>query len=112
MSQAKRLKVTPAADGQPAAQTRRIHLWSPPRACSTAMMYSFHNRPDTTVVRDSLTAIDRSGHINTHLRGWHDRRMSLSMLTFSRRSLIYIGTKGGWWKRPSPQIGMRWLKMC
>ena len=32
------------------AMVKRIHMWSPPRACSTALMYSFNNRPDTTVV--------------------------------------------------------------
>lgn len=49
--------------------TKRIQLWSPPRACSTALMYSFGNRPDTSVVRysPSLSPHPRiAAHVLTH----------------------------------------------
>ncbi len=36
--------------------TRRIHLWSGPRNLSTAMMYSWRSRADTTVVDEPLYA--------------------------------------------------------
>eukprot|EP00041_Stephanoeca_diplocostata_P017580 m.357062 g.357062 ORF g.357062 m.357062 type:complete len:265 (-) comp20755_c0_seq27:3160-3954(-) len=34
----------------------RIHLWAPPRSCSTSLMYSFGNRKDTLVVDEPLYA--------------------------------------------------------
>lgn len=37
-------------------QTKRINLWSSPRNISTALMYSFAQRPDTTVVDEPLYA--------------------------------------------------------
>ncbi len=42
----------PGAD----AATQRINLWSSPRNVSTAMMYSFRQRSDTTVVDEPLYA--------------------------------------------------------
>ena len=36
--------------------TQRIHLWSGPRNVSTALMYSFAQRPDTRVVDEPLYA--------------------------------------------------------
>eukprot|EP00038_Savillea_parva_P026528 m.54893 g.54893 ORF g.54893 m.54893 type:complete len:534 (-) comp7566_c0_seq1:162-1763(-) len=46
--------------------TKRIHLWSPPRACSTALMYSFGNRPDTSVTDEPLYAYFLKRHPNLH----------------------------------------------
>jgi hypothetical protein len=43
-------------------EKRRINLWSSPRNISTAMMYSFGNRPDTTVVDEPLYAYFLSAH--------------------------------------------------
>ena len=37
-------------------QTKRICLWSSPRNISTAMMYSFAQRPDTIVFDEPLYA--------------------------------------------------------
>lgn len=45
-------------------EKRRINLWSSPRNISTAMMYSFGNRPDTTVVDEPLYAYYLSAHMN------------------------------------------------
>jgi len=42
---------------------KRINLWSSPRNISTALMYSFAQRPDTTVVDEPLYA-----HYLTHQR--------------------------------------------
>ncbi len=36
------------------SETRRISVWSGPRNISTALMYSFRQRPDTTVVDEPL----------------------------------------------------------
>jgi hypothetical protein len=36
--------------------TQRIHLWSSPRNISTALLYAFAQRPDTTVVDEPLYA--------------------------------------------------------
>ena len=43
--------------------TRKINLWSSPRNVSTALMYSFAQRPDTTVVDEPLYA-----HYLTHTK--------------------------------------------
>ena len=42
-------------------QTKRINLWSSPRNVSTAMMYAFAQRPDTTIIDEPLYA-----HYLTH----------------------------------------------
>lgn len=46
--------------------TTRISLWSGPRNVSTALMYSFRQRPDTTVVDEPLYAhyLSRTGVIH------------------------------------------------
>ncbi len=42
--------------GRTADGTQRINVWSSPRNVSTALMYSFRQRPDTTVVDEPLYA--------------------------------------------------------
>ena len=38
----------------------RIALWSGPRNVSTALMYSFRQRPDTTVIDEPLYSLQSS----------------------------------------------------
>lgn len=48
--------MTPPTPQSPNPQTTRICLWSGPRNISTALMYSFAQRPDTTVYDEPLYA--------------------------------------------------------
>lgn len=50
--------------------TRRIHAWSSPRNISTALMYSFAQRPDTSVVDEPFYAYYLAHHChNVHHPG-------------------------------------------
>lgn len=44
------------SDSNPMGATKRINVWSSPRNLSTAIMYSFRQRSDTTVVDEPLYA--------------------------------------------------------
>ena len=45
-----------SGDGTPRPELKRINVWSGPRNLSTAVMYSFRQRADTTVVDEPLYA--------------------------------------------------------
>ncbi len=74
----------------------RLAVWSGPRNISTALMRSFENRPDTTVVDEplyayflSVTGLEHPGREEVLASGETDWRKVVASLTAPRDGLFY-----------------------